>query len=72
MLISGLDQSKQHKHGVWEEGTQQAMSTETHLKLQKSRGGRLDLHSLWWTDRGESAISRNMGKENIQLGYVSC
>ena len=40
------------------------------MKLQKSGGRRLDFHSLWWTNRGESAIPRNLGKENIQLGHV--
>lgn len=37
-LISGVSQNKLHKHGVWEVGTQEALSTEAHVKLQRSGG----------------------------------
>lgn len=67
--ISSLDQYKQRKHGVWE-GTRGPWTQKFRVKLQKSGGRRLDFHSLWWTNRGESAMPRNLGKENIQLGYV--
>ena len=73
VLISHLGQNKQHKHGVWEEGTQEAMSTETHVKLQKYGAldfGHLDFYSLWWIDRGESAIPGNLGKGKHLAGLL--
>lgn len=57
VIISHLDQNKQYKcyeRGILEVGTPEAMSTEAHVKLQKSGAGRLDFYPPWKTDRYES------------------
>ena len=61
VLVSHLGQNKRRKHGVREAGAPEARARKPRGSC-RNLGGRLDLHRLWWNDRGGSAIPGSWGK----------